>query len=103
MEIERRWLVDGWPALEPAAVVEMEQGYFLTHPAVRIRRETRRGGPAAYVICFKGGAGLVREEIEVAVDQDRYLRLRSMLLTSLAKGMRERRQTFLGGRIVSSR
>ena len=79
MEIERRWLVDGWPALEPAAVVEMEQGYFLTHPAVRIRRETRRGGPAAYVICFKGGAGLVREEIEVAVDQDRYLRLRSML------------------------
>lgn len=79
MEIERRWLVDAWPSLTPVSVFFMEQGYFLTHPAIRIRREALQGDDTAYVLCFKGGAGLVREEIEVAVDQDRYQRLKAML------------------------
>lgn len=79
MEIERRWLVKTWPQLTPASVLFMEQGYFLTRPAIRIRREALQGGDTAYVLCFKGGAGLVREEIEVAVDEDRYQRLKAML------------------------
>lgn len=79
MEIERRWLVEGWPGLTPHSLLEMEQGYFLTNPAIRIRRESLQGGDTAYVLCFKGGAGLAREEIEVAVDQDRYQRLKTML------------------------
>ena len=79
MEIERRWLVEGWPDLSPAAVLHMDQGYFTTRPAIRIRREALQGGPTAYVLCFKGGAGLVREEIELEVDQDRYERLKAML------------------------
>ena len=68
VEIERRWLVDGWPQLTPAAVLHMEQGYFSIRPAIRIREEALQGGNTAYVLCFKGGAGLVREEIEVEVD-----------------------------------
>ncbi len=79
VEIERRWLVDGWPQLTPAAVLHMEQGYFSIRPAIRIREEALQGGNTAYVLCFKGGAGLVREEIEVEVDRDRYVRLRAML------------------------
>lgn len=79
MEIERRWLVEAWPSLTPVSVFLMEQGYFLTRPAIRIRREALQGGDTAYVLCFKGGAGLVREEIEVAVDQGRYQRLKAML------------------------
>lgn len=79
MEIERRWLVENWPDLSPAATFHMEQGYFSIRPAIRIREEALYGGPTAYVLCFKGGAGLVREEIEVTVDQDRYQRLKAML------------------------
>ena len=79
MEIERRWLVEGWPALTPSAVLQMDQGYFAVRPAIRIRREAVLGGETRYVLCFKGGAGLAREEVEVDVDEGRYLRLRAML------------------------
>ena len=44
MEIERRWLVAGWPDGAPTAVIEMDQGYFAVRPAVRLRREAERGG-----------------------------------------------------------
>ena len=39
MEIERRWLVNGWPEGIPAQIWHMDQGYFAVRPAVRIRRE----------------------------------------------------------------
>ena len=58
MEIERRWLVEGWPALAPSSVLQMDQGYFAVRPAIRIRREAVLGGETRYVLCFKGGAGL---------------------------------------------
>ena len=79
MEIERRWLVAGWPDLTPAAVLEMDQGYFAVRPAVRIRREARRGGDTRYVLCFKGKGGLAREEVELPVAAEQYERLRALL------------------------
>lgn len=79
MEIERRWLVDCWPDLEPAAVIHMEQGYFTTGPAIRIRREALKGGDTAYVLCFKGKGGLSREEIELALTAHQYESLLAML------------------------
>lgn len=79
MEIERRWLVDAWPDLAPAAVLHMDQGYFTTNPAIRIRREMMESAQTSYVLCFKGGAGLVREEIELPLDPDRYSRLLALL------------------------
>ena len=54
MEIERRWLVEGWPALTPSSVLQMDQGYFAVRPAIRIRREAVLGGETRYVLCFKG-------------------------------------------------
>ena len=98
MEIERRWLVQGWPALEAAAILEMEQGYFTVRPAVRIRREALQGGPTAYVLCFKGSGGLVREEVEVEVDEDRYLRLQAMLGKPLIR--KEQRRYPLPGELI---
>ena len=47
MEIERRWLVTGWPDLEPVSTLSMEQGYFATRPAIRIRQEHVLGGSTA--------------------------------------------------------
>lgn len=79
MEIERRWLVNGWPELEPTALVHMDQGYFSTRPAVRVRREAEAGGPCRYVVCFKGKGGLVREEIELPVTEGQYRSLAGML------------------------
>lgn len=79
MEIERRWLVDGWPGQHPAAVLDMEQGYFAVRPAVRIRREAWSGGDTRYVLCFKGKGGLVREEVELPVSEADYVRLKSLL------------------------
>ena len=60
MEIERRWLVEGWPALTPSSVLRMDQGYFAVRPAIRIRREAVLGGETRYVLCSQGGAGLAR-------------------------------------------
>ena len=48
MEIERRWLVDGWPEGAPAAVLEMDQGYLAVRPALDraglLPRHTPKGG-----------------------------------------------------------
>ena len=68
MEIERKWLTQGWP--EGAALqrtIQMEQGYIALRPTVRIRREAE-GDTVRHVLCFKGkadAAGLAREEIEL--------------------------------------
>ena len=96
VEIERRWLVDGWPQLTPAAVLHMEQGYFSIRPAIRIREEALQGGNTAYVLCFKGGAGLVREEIELPVTEAQYQALAGMLTAPMIQ-KEQRRYSLPGG------
>lgn len=77
MEIERKWLVDGfpdgegWPLLQHAAV---RQGYIATAPAVRIR-ESIAAGKSRYVLCFKGKGTLAREEVETDIDKALFDRL----------------------------
>ena len=99
MEIERRWLVNGWPELEHAAVIQMDQGYFATHPAVRVRREARQGGPCQYIVCFKGKGGLVREEIELPVTAEQYQALAGMLTGPMIQ-KEQRRYPLPGGLIL---
>lgn len=65
MEIERKWLVNGWP--QGLAVTEefaMRQGYVSVRPTVRIREEALAGGETKYILCFKSEGGLAREEVE---------------------------------------
>ena len=46
MEIERKWMVTGWPAGLPMTEdYQMDQGYISVRPTVRIRREALQGGP----------------------------------------------------------
>ena len=70
MEIERKWLVAGWPeGAVPSHTYRMDQGYIALSPTVRIRREAE-GGVVRHVLCFKGkadAAGLAREEIETEI------------------------------------
>ena len=66
MEIERKWMVNGWPE-QPLPLKEefaMRQGYISVRPTVRIREEALTGGETKYILCFKSGSGLAREEIE---------------------------------------
>ena len=79
MEIERRWLVNGWPEGTPAQVWHMAQGYFAVRPAVRIRREAREGGPVQYVLCFKGKGGLAREEVELELCPEVFQQLAQLI------------------------
>ncbi len=77
MEIERKWLVPGfpaqekWPLLKEAAV---SQGYIATAPVVRIR-ESVCNGVSQYVLCFKGKGTLAREEIETEIDKETFDKL----------------------------
>lgn len=78
MEIERKWLTDGWPqGLEEQRRILMRQGYITTRPTVRIRSEAS-GDVTEYVLCFKGAAGpdgLAREEIETNIDLELFAKL----------------------------
>ncbi len=70
MEIERKWLVNGWPEGKSACEeFFMRQGYVSVRPTVRIREEALRGGKTEYILCFKSAGGLSREEIETPVSQ----------------------------------
>ena len=80
MEIERKWMVNGWPeGLPLQAEYEMEQGYLSVKPTVRIRRESRRGGSTEYVLCFKGKGRLARQELEKAVEPEFYEGLKEII------------------------
>lgn len=96
MEIERRWLVNGWPELESSAVIFMDQGYFAVRPAVRVRREALESGPCQYIVCFKGKGGLVREEIELPVNEAQYQSLAGMLSGPMIR-KEQRRYPLPGG------
>ena len=96
MEIERRWLVEGLARPDPLLRPSNGSGYFAVRPAIRIRREAVLGGETRYVLCFKGGAGLAREEVEVDVDEGRYLRLKAMLSGPMIE-KEQRRYSLPGG------
>ena len=70
MEIERKWMVKGWPeGLPLKEEFAMRQGYISVRPTVRIREEALTGGRTDYILCFKSGGGLAREEIERSIDK----------------------------------
>ena len=69
MEIERKWMVTGWPeGLPMTEEFTMRQGYISVRPTVRIREEAKTGGDTAWILCFKSAGGLAREEIERPID-----------------------------------
>ena len=74
MEIERKWLVDGWPDADLQLLSEqkMRQGYLVVVPTVRIREETDTDGRTAYILCLKSGRGIAREEIEMELAEDKF-------------------------------
>lgn len=80
VEIERKWLVEGWPDPAPPLLFEqeMEQSYISVRPTVRIRREKQEAKEAEYILCFKSSGGLTRKEIEFPVEEKIYEQLRDL-------------------------
>ena len=76
MEIERKWMVTGWPeGLPMEEEFAMRQGYISVRPTVRIREEALAGGRTDYVLCCKSEGGLAREEIERSIDKELFVQL----------------------------
>lgn len=99
MEIERKWMVPGWPQKAvPERVLTMAQGYIALRPTVRIRREAE-GEQVRYILCFKGPAdqqGLAREEIETEIDGALFARLEALIGLPLIE-KEQRRYPLPGG------
>ena len=83
MEIERKWMVNGWPPEELGLPLlyeqSMRQGYITVLPTVRIREEAMAGGSTEYVLCIKSGTGLVRKAIEMDITKDKFLELEDLI------------------------
>ena len=83
MEIERKWMLKGWPPEELGLPLlyeqSMRQGYISVRPTVRIREEAMTGGNTEYVLCIKSGAGLVRKEIEMDITKDKFAELEDLI------------------------
>ena len=83
MEIERKWMVNGWPeGLPLKEEFAMRQGYISVRPTVLIREEALTGGKTRYVLCFKSGGGLAREEIERDIDPELFNELETKIIGS---------------------
>lgn len=87
VEIERKWMVDGWPeGLEQLFAEVMRQGYISTHPTVRIREENTilsndSNHPCgdSFVLCFKSSGRLSRKEIEIEVEEEKFRQLEDLI------------------------
>ena len=81
VEIERKWLVSGWP--EPALPLlkeeAMRQGYVSVHPTVRIREERVPGEEPSFILCFKSKGKLARKEIEIPVPEETFRNLEDLI------------------------
>ncbi|MDD2955433.1 MAG: CYTH domain-containing protein [Oscillospiraceae bacterium] len=78
MEIERKFLLEGFPDLTPESVSEMRQGYLCTDPVVRIRSKAQNG-KESYRLCFKGKGTLVRQETELELTPEQFKELEKLL------------------------
>ncbi len=96
MEIERKWMVNGWPeGLPLLETYRMDQGYISVRPTVRIRREALEGGETKLILCFKGAPGtdgLSRQEIETEIDDELFGKLEALIAMPL---IRKVRRTYL--------
>ncbi len=93
LEIERKWMVSGWPGADKALPIlkeeTMRQGYISVEPTVRIRSEQETGKPAEYILCFKSrGDGLVRKETEFPIAKEHFHQLEDLIGLALIPKVR---------------
>lgn len=94
MEIERKWIVNGWPQQDLPMLSQqyMEQGYINVRPTVRIRLEQTDGCRPEYILCCKNGTGLSVNEVEFPIEKVNFDRLKKLIGRPLIPKIR---RTFL--------
>lgn len=91
-EIERKWLMDGFPDLPYTSEEQMEQGYLSLDPVtVRIRR-IEQGADVWHVLTIKGRGTLQRTEVETPLDAGQYAALVGLLAAPPVKKLLRRYQ-----------
>lgn len=91
MEIERKFLTDGFPELPEQSRSEMHQGYLCTDPVVRIRSK-KQNGVESYRLCFKGKGTLIRQETELDLTAEQFGELEKLLPAPM---IRKERRVYL--------
>lgn len=74
MEIERKWIINGFPTdLKEINNSQIEQGYLSINPEVRIRSNTYKNiDHADYKLCIKGNGNISRQEIQTYISKEQY-------------------------------
>lgn len=94
VEIERKWMVTDWPNLNrPCKREQMRQGYLTVHPTVRIREEAQllddgTVGQTKYILCFKKGSGIARQELEFPISKKQFEDLEDLIALPLIPKIR---------------
>ena len=85
MEIERKFLISGFPeGLPLLGEGVLEQGYLCTDPVVRIRSK-EQDGRTTYRLCFKGEGRLVRQETELDLTAEQFAELQNLLRAPMVR------------------
>lgn len=82
MEIERKWLLRTLPMRPANRKYWIEQFYISTEPEIRLRRCMPNGNyenEKPFVMTYKGNGSLSREEVETAVSEDFYEKMRDIV------------------------
>ena len=81
MEIERKWLLNGFPnELKELKEVYIEQGYLSIIPEVRIRKyNDPKLNHTDYKLCIKSDGDLSRTEVETYIELNQYEELKKMI------------------------
>ena len=77
-EIERKFLITGFPDAPLLEEATVWQGYLCVEPVVRIRKKEAKD-TTDYVLCFKGKGTLCRKEIELDISQEDFEELEELL------------------------
>ena len=90
LEIERKWLVNGWPSEKLPLLCEhkMRQGYVTVSPTVRIREEALTGGRTDYILCFKSEGEMARRELEISIEKERFRSIEDFIEKDLIEKVR---------------
>ena len=82
LEIERKFLLDGFPDLPEKSRADVWQGYLCVDPVVRIRSK-KTDGRVDYKLCFKGEGTLARKEIELPIEAEIFYQLQELIARPL--------------------
>ena len=84
VEIERKWLMEGYPDLPHIEEVIQWQAYLSLQPVTVRIRSVETSEKTDYWLTIKGKGGLVRTEVEMELDEGRFFALKDLVETPSA-------------------